>query len=54
MTTAAPQVGILAAQIIALGDPAIAGRLDDFKVELASGVEKLARVLEERLQAEKF
>ena len=50
----ARNAGILAAQIIALGDPAIAQRLDDFKVELASGVEKRARVLEERLQAEKF
>ena len=50
----ARNAGILAAQIIALGDPAIARRLDDFKVELASGVEKRAKILEERLQAEKF
>ena len=46
--------GILAAQIIALGDPAIAQRLEDFKVELASGVEKRAHALEARLQREKF
>ena len=50
----ARNAGILAAQIIALGDPAIAQRLDDFKVELASGVEKRAKILEERLHAEKF
>ena len=46
--------GILAAQIIALGDPAIAQCLEDFKVELASGVEKRAHALEARLQREKF
>jgi phosphoribosylaminoimidazole carboxylase PurE protein len=50
----ARNAGILAAQIIALGDPAVAERLDAYKVELASGVEKRAKVLEERLQAEKF
>ena len=50
----ARNAGILAAQIIALGDPVIAARLDDFKVELASGVEKRALALEQRLQAEKF
>ncbi|PKN12837.1 MAG: 5-(carboxyamino)imidazole ribonucleotide mutase [Deltaproteobacteria bacterium HGW-Deltaproteobacteria-4] len=50
----ARNAGILAAQIIALGDPAIAQRLEDFKVELASGVEKRAHALEARLQQEKF
>ena len=50
----ARNAGILAAQIIALGDPAISERLDAYKIELASGVEKRAKVLEERLQAEKF
>jgi phosphoribosylaminoimidazole carboxylase PurE protein len=50
----ARNAGILAAQIIALGDPVIAGRLEDFKVELASGVEKRAQALDARLQKEKF
>jgi phosphoribosylaminoimidazole carboxylase PurE protein len=50
----ARNAGILAAQIIALGDPAIAQRLEDFKVELASGVEKRAHALEARLQQEDF
>lgn len=50
----ARNAGILAAQIIALGDPAIAQRLEDFKVELASGVEKRAHALEARLQGEDF
>lgn len=48
----ARNAGILAAQIIALADPAVAARLDAFKAALAEGVEQRARALEARLQAE--
>lgn len=50
----ARNAGILAAQIIALADPAVALRLEEYKVELAAGVERRAQALEERLQAEDF
>jgi phosphoribosylaminoimidazole carboxylase PurE protein len=50
----ARNAGILAAQIIALADPAIAGRLDDFKIKLAVGVEERALALEKRVQEEMF
>lgn len=50
----ARNAGILAAQILALADPAVALRLDAYKLELAAGVEERAQALEQRLQGEKF
>ena len=38
----ATNAGVLAAQILALGDPAIAGRLDAYKATLAEKVEQAA------------
>jgi phosphoribosylamine--glycine ligase len=42
----ATNAGVLAAQMIALGDPAVSERLDVFKVKLAEKVEAAARRLE--------
>lgn len=42
----ATNAGVLAAQILALGDAAIAGRLDAYKRGLAEKVEKAAKELE--------
>jgi len=47
----AVNAGILASQIIALYDPEIAGRLRQYKVELAAGVERAAATLQDQLQA---
>ena len=44
----ATNAGVLAAQMIALGDPALAGRLVDYKTKLAEKVEAAARRLEAR------
>ena len=41
----APNAGVLAAQILAIGDPAIAARLDRYKTSLAEKVEKAAAKL---------
>ena len=48
----ARNAGILATQIIALGDPALAAKLVDFKAEMAAGVEAKAKALENRLNAD--
>ena len=42
----AKNAGILAAQIIALGDPVLAGKLTDYKLEMAKKVEEKAQQLE--------
>jgi phosphoribosylamine--glycine ligase len=42
----ATNAGVLAAQMIALGDPAVAARLDGYKAKLAEKVEAAARRLE--------
>lgn len=42
----ATNAGVLAAQMIALGDPAVAARLDAYKLKLAEKVEAAARRLE--------
>lgn len=42
----ATNAGVLAAQMIALGDPAVAARLDAYKIKLAEKVEAAARRLE--------
>jgi len=44
----ARNAGILAVQILSLKRPDLAAKLDDFKADLAAGVEKKARKLEER------
>jgi len=41
----AANAGILAAQIVALGEPEVATRLQQYKVDLAAGVERDAGVL---------
>src|SRR5258707_7969076 len=43
----ATNAGVLAAQILALGDPAIAARLQGHKEKLATGVEEKSRNLKE-------
>jgi phosphoribosylamine--glycine ligase len=43
----ARNAGILAAQILAIGDPELAGRLDRFKKEMASEVERKAEKLKD-------
>ncbi|HWR93533.1 MAG TPA: 5-(carboxyamino)imidazole ribonucleotide mutase, partial [Desulfobacterales bacterium] len=43
----ARNAGILAAQILALGDPELAGRIDRFKKEMASEVERKAEKLKD-------
>ena len=48
----ARNAGILATQILAVSDPALAGKLADFKAEMAAGVEAKARSLENRLSAD--
>jgi len=47
----ATNAGILATQIIALHDPEVAGRLRQYKTELAAGVERASAALQEQLQA---
>ena len=42
----ATNAGVLAAQMIALGDPAVATRLDAYKAKLAEKVEAAAKRLE--------
>jgi len=42
----ATNAGVLAAQILAVGDPAIAGRLDAYKKKLAEKVEAAAKKVE--------
>lgn len=42
----ATNAGVLAAQILALSDPAVAGRLERYKVELAEKVERAAARVE--------
>jgi phosphoribosylamine--glycine ligase len=44
----ATNAGVLAAQMIALGDPAVAARLDAYKVKLAEKVEAAAHRLEKK------
>ena len=51
-TAGAANAGILAAQIIALHDPALAARLRQYKAELAAGVEWAAAALQTQLQAQ--
>src|SRR5512139_1452903 len=48
----ARNAGILATQIIALSDPALAAKLVNFKAEMAAGVEAKAKSLENRLSAD--
>ena len=43
----ATNAGVLAAQMIALGDPAVAARLDAYKIKLAEKVEAAAKRLEQ-------
>ena len=43
----ATNAGVLAAQMIALGDPAVAARLDAYKTKLAEKVEAAAKRLEQ-------
>ena len=43
----ATNAGVLAAQMIALGDPAVAARLDAYKAKLAEKVEAAAKRLEQ-------
>jgi phosphoribosylamine--glycine ligase len=43
----ARNAGILAAQILAIGDPELAGRIDRFKKEMASEVERKAEKLKD-------
>ena len=47
----ATNAGVLAAQILALGDPSLAGRLHDYKKKLAEKVEAAAEKLEKELGA---
>jgi phosphoribosylamine--glycine ligase len=42
----ATNAGVLAAQILALADPELSGRLANYKKKLADGVEKAAREVE--------
>jgi phosphoribosylaminoimidazole carboxylase PurE protein len=44
----ATNAGVLAAQILAVGDPALAGRLRDYKARLEEKVEAAAKRLEKR------
>jgi phosphoribosylaminoimidazole carboxylase PurE protein len=46
----AANAGILAAQIVALSEPEVAVRLQQYKVDLAAGVERDADVLQAQLQ----
>ena len=43
----ARNAGIFAAQIVALSDPEVAGRIDRFKKEMASEVERKAEALKD-------
>jgi phosphoribosylamine--glycine ligase len=44
----ATNAGVLAAQILALSDPALSKRLDEHKQRLAASVEKAAREMEKQ------
>jgi phosphoribosylaminoimidazole carboxylase PurE protein len=46
----AANAGILATQIVALGEPEVAARLQQYKVDLAAGVERAAATLQAQLQ----
>jgi phosphoribosylaminoimidazole carboxylase PurE protein len=46
----AANAGILATQIVALSEPAVAARLQQYKVDLAAGVERDAATLQAQLQ----
>ncbi|HEY7493134.1 MAG TPA: 5-(carboxyamino)imidazole ribonucleotide mutase [Candidatus Tectomicrobia bacterium] len=46
----AANAGILATQIVALSEPAVAARLQQYKVDLAAGVERDAATLQTQLQ----
>lgn len=46
----AANAGVLAAQIIAVGDPNVAARMKQYKAELAAKVERDAEALQHRLQ----
>jgi phosphoribosylaminoimidazole carboxylase PurE protein len=46
----AANAGILATQIVALGEPEVAARLQQYKVDLAAGVERDAATLQAQLQ----
>jgi phosphoribosylamine--glycine ligase len=48
----ATNAGILAAQMIALGDPSLAERLEEFKKKQEAKVEAAAKRLEEKLRAQ--
>jgi phosphoribosylaminoimidazole carboxylase PurE protein len=50
----ARNAGIFAAQLLAGDDPRLAAKLDDFKRELAAGVETKAGALQERLRRDGF
>ena len=50
----ARNAGLFAVQILATADESLALRLADYKVELASGVEKKAKSLAERLVRDGF
>lgn len=46
----AANAGVLAAQIVALSEPEVAARLQQYKVDLAAGVERDAAALQTQLQ----
>ena len=52
-TPGATNAGVLAAQMIALGDPALAAKLTAYKAKLAEKVDEAARKLEESLSSQK-
>jgi 5-(carboxyamino)imidazole ribonucleotide mutase len=49
----AANAGILAAQIVALQTPEVAAQLQQYKAELAAGVERAAAALQAQLQERK-
>jgi phosphoribosylaminoimidazole carboxylase PurE protein len=49
----ATNAGVLAAQMLALGNPALAGRLRDYKATLAAKVEAAAKRLEEQVEGQR-
>jgi len=50
----ARNAGLFAVQLLSMSNEALAGRLADYKVELATGVEKKAKNLAERLVRDGF
>jgi phosphoribosylaminoimidazole carboxylase PurE protein len=48
----AANAGVLAAQILALQDPALAARLRQYKAELTAGVERADATLQAQLQGQ--